>query len=83
MKGKLVERQVIVTWHDPEEKTPEEGLIVPLTISGNTRNITFDHALVMGEWYEGEGWCIEPYDFTLKYATLTVHAWADLEPYGG
>ena len=31
----------------------------------------------------GEGWCIESYDFTLKNAWLTVHAWADLEPYGG
>lgn len=70
-------------WVPVTERLPEEGLSVPLTISGKTRNITFDHALVMGEWYESEGWYIEPYDFTLKNAWLTVYAWADLEPYGG
>ena len=79
----MVERQVIVTWHKPSEKLPEDGLIVPVTISGKTRNINFDHALVMAEYYSGDGWCIDGYDFDLKGAWLTVHAWADLEPYKG
>lgn len=77
------ERQVIVTWYTPAEKLPEEGQCVPVTISGKTQNIAFDHALVMAEYYEGDGWCIDPYDFGLKGAWLKVHAWADLEPYGG
>ena len=79
----LVERQVFVTWHTPDEKLPPEGNFVVATISGNTRNVTFDHAMVMAEWYDGEGWCIEGYDFGLKGASLTVHAWCDLEPYKG
>lgn len=79
----LVERQVITTWHTPEEKLPPEGNFVVVTISGNTRNVTFDHALMVAEWYDGEGWCIDRYDFSLKGANLTVHAWCDLEPYNG
>ena len=42
-----------------------------------------DHALVTAEYYQGDGWCVEPFDFSLKYAWLKVHAWADLEPYKG
>lgn len=78
----LIERQVITTWYKPEEKLPEDGVYVVATISGKTGNITFDHAMVMADYYEGDGWCIDDYDFTLKGAWLKVHAWADLEPYG-
>ena len=59
----IVERQVIVTWHKPEERLPEAGVFVVATISGKTRNITFDHALVTAEYYQGDGWCVEPFDF--------------------
>lgn len=78
-----VERQVIVTWHKPEERLPKDGVFVVATISGKTRNITFDHALVTVDYYAGDGWCVEPFDFDLKGAWLKVHAWADLEPYKG
>lgn len=83
MSRLAVERQVIVTWYTPDEKVPEDGVIVVATISGKCKNITFDHALVTAEFYEDEGWCVEPFDFTLKGAWLKVHAWCDLEPYGG
>lgn len=80
----MVERQVIVTWCKPEEKLPPEGEYVVATISGKTRNTTFEHALVLASWFDDrDGWCIDDYDFSLKGAHLTVHAWADLEPYGG
>lgn len=80
----MTERQVIVNWYRPDEKLPPEGEIVVATISGKTRNITFDHALVLAEWFDdGEGWAIDDYDFGLKGSSLTVHAWADLEPYKG
>lgn len=79
----MVERQVITTWYKPEEKLPKDGVFVVATISGKTRNITFDHALVTAEYYQGDGWCVEPFDFSLKHAWLKVHAWADLEPYKG
>ena len=79
----MVERQVITTWYKPEEKPPKDGVFVVATISGKTRNITFDHALVTAEYYQGDGWCVEPFDFSLKHAWLKVHAWADLEPYKG
>lgn len=79
----MIERQVITTWYKPTEKLPKDGEIVVATISGKTKNITFDHALVTAEYYDGEGWCVDPFDFELKGAWIKVHAWADLEPYGG
>ncbi len=79
----MIERQVITTWYKPTEKLPKDGEIVVATISGKTRNITFDHALVTAEYYDGEGWCVDPFDFGLKGAWVKVHAWADLEPYEG
>lgn len=78
-----VERQVITTWYKPDEKLPEDGIIVVATISGKSRSIGFDHALVTAEYYSDEGWCVDPFDFSLKGSWITVHAWADLEPYGG
>lgn len=80
---KMIERQTIVTWYRPDEKVPEDGVYVVATISGKTGNITFDHALVLAEHYSGEDWSVDPFDFDRKGAWLTVHAWADLEPYGG
>lgn len=78
----MIERQVITTWHTPEEKAPNEGEIVVVTISGTCRNATFDHCLEVAEYYKDEGWFFE--NMVLNSgADLTVHAWADLEPYGG
>lgn len=81
----MIERQVIVTWYTPEEKLPPDGMSVPATVSGKSRGHRMDHALVMAEFYKGEGWNINDYMFDqdLKGAWLKVHAWADLEPYGG
>ena len=76
----LIERQVFTTWYTPEEKLPPEGIIVVATVSGKKgKNITFDHAFALAEWYDdGEGW-----DLTdIKLDDLEIHAWADLEPYG-
>ncbi len=81
--SKLIERQTIVTWHRPNERVPEDGVYVVATISGKVGNINFDHALVMAEYWNDEGWTVDPYDFDRKGAWLKVHAWADLEPYGG
>ena len=43
-KGQLIERQVIVTWHTPEEKLPPVGEIVVASISGRRGDISYDHA---------------------------------------
>lgn len=75
-------KQIEGTWYTPDEKLPEVGVFVVATVSGECRNIHFDHALVMAEYWD-EGWCVEPFDFNLKGAWLKVHAWCDLEPYGG
>ena len=76
----MFERQVIVNWYTPEEKMPEEGTFVVVTISGRAGNVIYDHTLAIGNWFEdGLGWEIDGEDFD----ELTVHAWADLEPYGG
>ena len=83
MKRPMVERQVFVTWYTPEEKMPPEDVFVPVTMSGKCGNIKFDHALVMAEWDKTEGWYIEPYGVDSRGEWFTVHAWCDLEPYGG
>ena len=77
----MIERQVIVTWHTPAEKLPpvEEEVIV--TISGNSKHTTYDHVFALAVW-EGEfGWALTDYQDIID--EFTVHAWCDLEPYGG
>ena len=74
----MKERQVIVTWYSPEEKTPEEDVIVVATITGKAKGIRFNHSFALLIWTE-EGWLSLDWDFE----ELTVHAWADLEIYGG
>ena len=90
MSKAVIERQVFVTWYTPEEKMPEEGEITIVSVSANIGpNVEFDHTFALAEWYDdGCGW-----SFTDNVAldtlamvrpeALTVHAWCDLEPYGG
>lgn len=78
-----VERQVIVNWYTPEERIPNDGDFVVATVSGKCRNIIWDHALVIAEYYADEGWFFDEYDPGLKGSHATIHAWADLEPYEG
>ena len=83
---KMIERQVIVTWYTPEEKLPEEGVITVASVSGMSKDKTiYDHAFVLVEWYEKSGddeagWVLTDND---DLDMFTVHAWCDLEPYGG
>jgi len=80
----MIERQVIVTWFTPEEKLPEEGMLVVLSVSGHIGdNIELDHTLKIGSYYEdGLGWDFEGVDEEREDIDITVHAWADLSPYG-
>ena len=75
----VIERQVIVTWFKPEEKLPEENVMVVATVSGEAEGVDFDHAIVMMYYDPDEGW----YSVDWKFKSVTVHAWCDLEPYGG
>lgn len=78
----MIEKQVIVQWYTPEEKSPENDIAVVATISGKARKgllTTFDHALVIMFYDENEGWYSLEYDFE----ELTVHAWCDIDPYEG
>ena len=71
-------------WILVEDALPEDDGAVLVTISGKAGNIHFDHAIVTAEYCEGEGWCIDPFDFELKGAWVKVYAWQPLpEPYGG
>ena len=56
------------------------------TISFKADRITYDHALVIANW------CCDDFDYGWMFtdsiadryrALVTVHAWCDLEPYGG
>lgn len=74
----MIERQVITCWYTPEEKFPEPDEIVVATISGKTEGIQFKHSFGLLIW-TGERWYSPDYNF--EY--LIVHAWCDLEVYGG
>ena len=78
---KIAERQVFVTWYTPEEKMPKEDEFVVVTISGEGPYITYDHALMTAAWLGDEGWYVEGIDVDTK--EYKIHAWCDLEPYGG
>ena len=78
----MIERQVIVTWYRPEEKLPPEGCTVVATISGKAGNVVYEKAMAMMEWAsDGCGWMAA--DMDVEFDSLTVHAWCDLESYGG
>jgi len=77
----MIERQVIVTWYKPEEKLPPEDESVVVTASGTDENKIYDHALLIANYADdGCGWIFD--DFS-ENAEMTVHAWADLDPFGG
>lgn len=76
----VIERQTIVTWYTPEERMPEEGDSVVVSVSGQRgRHVYYDHAFALAEWYEDSGWLFTEIDME----EFTVHAWCDLEPYAG
>ena len=43
----MIERQVIVTWTEPEKKKPEPDVFAILTVSAKVANVTYDHALAL------------------------------------
>lgn len=75
----MIERQVIVTWYDPEEKLPEEDTIVIATVSGSGHGLTLSRTLLTMCYCKSEGW----YSPDLQIDDITVHGWCDLEPYKG
>lgn len=77
----VIERQVIVTWYEPWEDVPEEGEIVVATISGKRGNVRYENTLALVEWWKGTGWVMS--EDSIKMDEFVVHAWCDLEPYGG
>lgn len=74
----MIERQVFITWYTPEEKMPPEDIFVVVTISGTGPYVT---ALMLAEWDSVEGWIIDGLNADTE--EYEVHAWCDLEPYGG
>ena len=83
----MIERQVIVTWYKPDEKMPEEHYFVVACISMKTKNVTYDHALVIANYADDDegfnGWIFDDV-FANRFAeNVTIHAWCDLKPYGG
>ena len=81
--AKLVEKQVIVNWYKPEEKLPEDDSFVVTSVSGKFGNVTYDHAMVIANWMDEDGWFFEDPLAERFNLSVTVHAWCDLKPYGG
>ena len=79
----MIEKQVIVQWNKPTEKLPEDDCFVIVTASGKFGNVTYDHTFLVANWMAEEGWFfLDPLAERFN-EEVTVHAWADLEPYGG
>lgn len=79
-----VERQVIVQWNKPTEALPKDECFVIVTVSGKCDNVTYDHALAIANYLEDDGgWWFEDQLLERFHDDAVVHAWADLEPYGG
>ena len=80
----MIERQVIVTWYTPEEKLPQDDAFVIVTVSGKFGHVTYDHAFSIANYLKDDGgWWFEDRLLERFNDGVTVHAWADLEPYGG
>lgn len=78
----MAERQTIVTWYEPDEKLPPEGSFVLVTMSGKAGRCNYIRTLKIAAWYnDGTGWEIEGWE-NKKDAEFTIHAWADIDPYG-
>ena len=75
----MIERQTIVTWRTPNERVkPPIGVSVTATVSGKKGGAIYNHVLMQVErWDDGWKLCDAEMD------ELQVHAWCDLEPYGG
>ena len=78
-KKAAVERQTIVTWFTPEEKLPEEDVCVLATVTATAGNKRFIRTILPVFYCEDEGW----YELDYGFSEMIVHAWCDLEPYGG
>ena len=74
-----IERQVIVTWFTPEEKLPEEDVCVLATVTATAGNKRFIRTVLPVFYCKDEGW----YELDYGFTEMKVHAWCDLEPYGG
>lgn len=49
-------------WYKPDERLPETGEGVLVIISGQPcKNITFERAKMLAEYYDGDGWVITDY----------------------
>lgn len=81
----MIERQVITTWHTPAERLPEDDCFVIVTVSGKCDNVTYDHAFAIANYLEEDedSWWFDDPLLERFHDDITVHAWADLEPYGG
>lgn len=74
---KLIEEAMAFSpWADMEHEEPVDGVKYLLIVSGKPRrNITMQHAYVLGTWLAGEGWVLDEYP---GWEDPEVHAWAEL-----
>ena len=75
----MIERQTIVTWFTPEEKLPPEDVGVLATVTATVGNKRFIRTVLPVFYCKDEGW----YELDYGFSKMKVHAWCDLEPYGG
>lgn len=81
MSRVAIERQVITTWTEPP-KMPPEYLIVVVTVSLKAEHTRYEHTLSVADWAD-DGWFFHDPFLQAHRSLVTVHAWADLEPYAG
>ena len=83
MSRVAIERQTVVTWRTPQESLPEEHQQVVVSMSGYNRNTVWQNCLAIAFYDDEVGWVLDNLDPDLVFNKMTIHAWADLVPYGG
>lgn len=72
----MTQRQVIVTWFTPEEKTPPSDEAVVVSFTGRDGAKRYENALGLAYWYSG--WSV---DGLSEKAKFIINAWCDLDTY--
>ncbi len=80
MRNGAMLTHTVLRWWNPRQCKPKEGEIVVATVSYNVGSCHCDHVLEEVWWWKEIGYELTDGD---DVDNLVVHAWCDLEPYGG
>jgi hypothetical protein len=80
MRNGAMLTHTVLRWWNPRQCKPKQGQLVVATIDYKVGSCTYTRELAILTYWKDTG-----YEFAdgSEVDDLVVHAWADLEPYGG